>query len=429
MLSFDLRPFASLVLAKTYTVTAIGMGSLLVMVSAIILSGYQPSMASPGDINLPNQQQVLGMRIYEMQVVHQAKVLDLAVTPFDFDEVSAKWNYKVSWNRKSGSVGNIYINGNLFVSGAKGINEAYTGYSLEPGNSYTLSYTYLARSGRKTLQKQVYRGKFSVLSAESSEVYVPTQQNNATTNDTSSKNVPLEVRGSLEMSLPTASSTVTGDDILQVKVTGTSTHSFTGEYTLSIDSRVISTGKGELSSDAKNITINSEVKNLRSIYFRDITPGVHTLSVVAKLFDQKTLSAQKTFIYVDGATAIQVPVSVNRSYFEDINADGVLDYKDSLLLGSVLSQPTLCPSPNTCDVDGNGDLTLGDWVDYRIFLNSRYDMNGDGDITSADYELMGDVVAGTRGCPTSTCDYASGGGVNMDDWAKFLVIAKTFPNY
>jgi hypothetical protein len=77
-------------------------------------------------------------------------------------------------------VGNININGNLFYQGAESINEAYTGYNLSPASTYSISYSYSAKSGKKYITKVLTKRTFTTLKASETVNNVAEQPKNTT---------------------------------------------------------------------------------------------------------------------------------------------------------------------------------------------------------------------------------------------------------
>lgn len=520
------------------TIASLGLSVLVLAFSIIGLAGFQPAEASDSVLSvLSSKPKVLGAQDYQMQVVYSGSTLDLAVTPYDFDANSGKWNYKVSWNRKSGTVGNININGNLFYQGAQGINEAYTGYSLSPSNSYSISYSYLTKSGRKYVTKVLTKKTFSTLGVVSGSngvvnqsISAPQTQNtvvdpnktsislskpkygdvidqsmqlsmvifspksdlvgtafytlsldNSTINigeqdipfttvvasqqqatlektvDTSKLSNgswtlslgvslkdntkvyinPIKVTvnhsnasalGTLNLSSPTSSSILVGDNALNIVANGTSNVGFIGNYTIYLDDYSLATGYGQVSTDLKTFSLSTSIRNIPSSYIKNITEGQHKVTLKVGLVDRiNSLADTKTITYAAPQVAT-APNSVVRVYNDDINGDGIIDNNDYGALLSAISGSIACPSTNTCDVNGDGMLTVADSLAYRQILVNRYDFNKDGKITYDDYILMGDVVPGIITCPVTTCDFISGGGITMDDWKQLGKILNTFPD-
>jgi hypothetical protein len=521
------------------TIASLGLSVLVLAFSIIGLAGFQPAEASDGVLSvLSSKPQVLGAQDYQMQVVYSGSTLDLAVTPYDFDSSTGKWNYKVSWNRKSGTVGNLNINGNLFYQGAQGINEAYTGYSLSPSSSYSISYSYLAKSGKKYITKVLTKKTFSTLKAISANNSSISQLNTNTTvqqlpadpNKTTisvakpafgevvdknmqisfvffspkseaagtvfysllstnsgtnlgESNIPLttisagEQQGTFERNIdtsqvpsgsytltigidlkggtklyasnitvnvnhtnsnslgvfsitsPASSSTWVGDNPINIVASGNSSVGFLGSFSTYIDNALISTGSGEKSADSKSFSLSTTISNIPSAYIFGLTEGPHTLLVKAGLLDNSHfLSDTKTIIFSKPtSTPLSSVVTTVRQYSDDINEDGVIDYKDSTYLNSVISGTFACPSPNNCDVNGDGVLTIADAVAFRQIFVNRYDFDKDGVIAYSDYIKMGDVVPGIIACPVTTCDFVPGGGITLDDWKQLGKILSTFP--
>jgi hypothetical protein len=236
--------------------------------------------------------------------------------------------------------------------------------------------------------------------------------------------------GVFRISAPTASSTWIGDASIAISASGTSASGFSGEYSVFIDGKPISSGIGQKSYDSKTLSINTSINNIPSLYIFGLTEGPHTLMVKASLVDGVSyLSDSEAIIYTKPApTPLSPSATTVRVYSDDINEDGVVDYKDSTYLNSVISGTFGCPSPNNCDVNGDGSLTIADAVAFRQILLNRYDFDKDGVIAYSDYIKMGDVVPGIIACPVTTCDFVPGGGINQDDWKQLGKILNTFPD-
>lgn len=174
---------------RASSIALIGLAGFVLLFSALGLAGFQPVEASNSVLASVNTHPaVLGEQVYQMNVVYKGTQLDLGVTPYAYDPSSGKWNYKISWNRKSGSIGNIYINGNLLYQGAYGIGEVYTGFNLNANSTYSLSYSYEDNGGRATVTRTVFKGTFKTFDGTGNTPITSSQGNTASNSASSNTN-------------------------------------------------------------------------------------------------------------------------------------------------------------------------------------------------------------------------------------------------
>lgn len=174
---------------RATSIASIGLAGFVLLFSALGLAGFQPVEAGNSVLASVNlHPAVLGEQDYQMSVVYKGTVLDLGVTPYSYDPGSGKWNYKISWNRKNGPVGNIYINGNLLYQGAYGIGEVYTGFNLNANSTYSLSYSYGSDTGRATVTKYVFKGTFKTFDGTGNTPVTSSQGNSVSNPATANTN-------------------------------------------------------------------------------------------------------------------------------------------------------------------------------------------------------------------------------------------------
>src|SRR3989338_1785589 len=100
----------------------------------------------------------------------------------------------------------------------------------------------------------------------------------------------------------------------------------------------------------------------------------------------------------------------------DLNSDGKTDWKDYELLIDVVIGSKTCPSGKNCDFNDSGQVTVADMVFFGNYINNKYDINGDGKADMTDMDDMAAVVAGTKSCPEAgKCDISKDGAVNAAD--------------
>lgn len=119
--------------------------------------------------------QVLGESITPT-VLSNTSYLTLTITPYQYDDASGKWNYKISWKRKAGLKGSITINNNPFVADASSSGEQFTGFGLTPNNRYLITY----KSAANYRGSNILRKSFTVASSTTSS---PANSNTSSTNN------------------------------------------------------------------------------------------------------------------------------------------------------------------------------------------------------------------------------------------------------
>lgn len=99
----------------------------------------------------------------------------------------------------------------------------------------------------------------------------------------------------------------------------------------------------------------------------------------------------------------------------DINGDGNVDGTDSNLLADIIMGNATCPAGKNCNVNNDGAIDAKDVLEYW-FVNTPYDLNDDGAVTSRDNVYLVNVINGFSACPSGKkCDTNGDGKINVYD--------------
>lgn len=99
----------------------------------------------------------------------------------------------------------------------------------------------------------------------------------------------------------------------------------------------------------------------------------------------------------------------------DLNSDGSVDGNDSNLLADIIMGNASCPAGKNCNVNNDGAIDAKDVLEYW-FVNTPYDLNDDGAVTSRDNVYLVNVINGFSACPSGKkCDTNSDGKINVYD--------------
>ncbi|MEK7150837.1 MAG: Ig-like domain-containing protein [Patescibacteria group bacterium] len=110
---------------------------------------------------------------------------------------------------------------------------------------------------------------------------------------------------------------------------------------------------------------------------------------------------------------IYTPVPPKNSL--DIDRNGSVDGYDSNLLADVIGGIASCPADQKCDVNNDGAVNAFDLLSY-YFVNTPFDLTGDGAINGEDNKLLASVIVGSMSCPSGKkCDTNNDGVINIFD--------------
>ncbi len=119
----------------------------------------------------------------------------------------------------------------------------------------------------------------------------------------------------------------------------------------------------------------------------------------------------------------------------DLNDDKYVDYADVQIVADVAAGKRDCPANKNCDFSGDGTVSAYDASLFEQDIIKKYDLDQDGKLTKADYELEGAVAVGLMTCPIQTpplCDYTNSGAtsvIDIFDWVYHGKVAGTFPTF
>lgn len=100
----------------------------------------------------------------------------------------------------------------------------------------------------------------------------------------------------------------------------------------------------------------------------------------------------------------------------DISGDNIANQNDITFLNNVLVGSATCPTGKSCDFTGDFVVTNADKTKLVQLIRTMYDLDGNGSFNATDVQIVTNVAAGTRTCPTGkTCDFNQSGTVNATD--------------
>ncbi len=133
-----------------------------------------PNMALRSAVSVtPGLAQVLGQQTFEKSLVYANANVKVWAKPDQYDSITAKWSYIISWARQGKRQGSIFINGNSFVENASGSGEQSTGFSLSPGATYSVTYFSLVNGKGVKVAKD---RPFTVLAAQDTTAAQPADE-------------------------------------------------------------------------------------------------------------------------------------------------------------------------------------------------------------------------------------------------------------
>lgn len=100
----------------------------------------------------------------------------------------------------------------------------------------------------------------------------------------------------------------------------------------------------------------------------------------------------------------------------DLSGDSIANQNDITLLNNVLLGSAACPAGKSCDFTGDFVVTNTDKTKLIQLIRAMYDLDSSGTFNATDVQIVTNVAAGTRTCPTGkTCDFNQSGTVNATD--------------